>query len=126
MLVSSCFETHFASKGFHGSQTFLHPLLQHFYPNFLLIYHQLSWKNLPLVRSEILGLFGNTFTADRMYSPHRWEKLPQHVETQLSQKQRTFSIVFVAYLECTQNFLHFSKTDLLHSLNMSKVLATDK
>ena len=37
---------------------------------FPLIQDTLSWKTSLLVRSEILGLFGNTFTADHMYSRH--------------------------------------------------------
>ena len=34
----------------------------------------------------MLGMFGNTFTADHMYSRHRWEKLREKVRTLLSQK----------------------------------------
>ena len=37
-------------------------------PNFPLLLDNLSWKISLLIISEILGLFLNTLTADRMYS----------------------------------------------------------
>ena len=52
-------------------------------------------------------MFGNTFTADHMYSRHRWEKLPQKVQTLFSQKRKTFSRIFNGVLEATKNFAHF-------------------
>ena len=66
------------------------------------------------------------FTADRMYSSHRWEKLQQQVQTFLSQKQRTFSLVSIALLESTQNFAHFENKDQLQTLNISEVVDPDK
>ena len=54
----------------------------------------MSWKKSSLVRFEIIGLFGNTFTADRIYSRRRCEKLPQQLQTLLSQKRRIFSLNF--------------------------------
>ena len=84
MPVSSCFRTPFANKRIHGTQTLLEHALQRFYPNFPLLYEKVSWKISPLVRSQIMGMFGNSFTADRMYSPHRREKLQQQVQKLLS------------------------------------------
>ena len=86
MSVSSCFRTQFASNRVHGSQTLLELAIQRFYPNFSLVYDKASLKKSPLVRSKILRLFGNTFTADRMHSRHGWDKLLQQVQTLLSQK----------------------------------------
>ena len=86
----------------------------------------MSSKISPLVRSEILGLFGDTFTAHRMYSRHSWEKLRQQVQTLLSQKWRAFSAIFFAFLESIQNFAHFENRDQLHSLNISEVIDPDK
>ena len=97
MLLSSCFRTPFTSKRVHGSQTLLELPLQHFYLNFPLILKRLSWERSPLVRTEILGLFGNTLTVDHMYSRHRREKLPQQVRTLLSQKRKIFSRIFIAF-----------------------------
>ena len=126
MPVSSSFRTPFASKRVHKSQRLPEPALQRFYPYFLLIKDKVRWKASPLVRSKILGLFGNRFTTDRMYSRHRWDKLQQQVETVLSQKRRTFSPIFVSFFECTQNFAHFEEKDQLHILNISEVIDPDK
>ena len=115
MLESSSFITPFESQRFHASQTLLKPILQHFYSNFPLIYHILSWETSLLVRSKILGLFCNTLTADHMYSCHIWEKLPQQVQTLLSLKPRTFSENFIAFFQSTQNFSHLEQKDQLHS-----------
>ena len=86
----------------------------------------MSWKTSPLLISQVLGLFGNRFTADRMYSRHRWEKIPQQIQALLSQKPRTFSRIFIEFLEATQNFSHFEKNDQLHSLNISEIIEPDK
>ena len=69
-------------------------------------------KTTPLVRSNILGLFGDTFTADHMDSRQGWEKLWQNVRTLLCQKHRTFSQTFMDYLESTQNFAQSEKKKL--------------
>ena len=126
MPLSVCFSTASNIKRVHGSQTLLDPPLQHFYLNFPLIQDRLTWKTSPLVRSKFLGHFGNTLTADHMYSCHRWEKLQQQIQTLLSHKWRTFSGIFVAFLECTQNFAHFFKKDQLHSLNNLEVINPEK
>ena len=77
MTESSCFKKPFEILHVHGSQTLLKPALQHFYPNFPLIQKKLSWKTSLFFRSEILGLFGNTLTANYMYSRHGSEKFMQ-------------------------------------------------
>ena len=82
----------------------------------------MRWKTSALVRFEILGLFGNRFTADCMYSRRRWEKLFQPVQMLLSEKRRLFSGILIAFLDSTQNFAHFQKKDHLHSLNISEVI----
>ena len=74
----------------------------------------------------MLGWCGNTLTADPMYSGHRWERFPQQVQTILSQKLRTFSAIFIAFLESAHNFPHFEKKHHLHSLNISEVTDPDK
>ena len=61
-----------------------------------------------------------------MYSRHRWEKLPQQLQTLLSQKQKTFSAIFIAFSESTEKISHFQKKDYLHSLNISEVIDPDK
>ena len=60
---------------------------------------------------NILRLFGNTLTVnDKHYLLNR-ENLTQQIETQLSEKQKTFSEFFFAVLKSTLNFKHFRKKD---------------
>ena len=56
-----------------------------------------------LVRSEVLGQLVNTLTADYKNSAWNRENLPQQVQTQISQKRKTFSGFFIAFLKCTLN-----------------------
>ena len=54
-------------SGTNVSQTLTKTAKRHFSPNFPLIRDILSQKTSFLVRSEILGLLGNTLTTDHMY-----------------------------------------------------------
>ena len=69
----------------------------------------MSQKTSLFIRCEILGLFGNTLSADHMYCHHNWGKFPQHVKTPLSQKGKTFFVIFILFLQSTQNFALFEK-----------------
>ena len=61
--------------------------------------------------NKILRLFANTLTVnDKHYLLNR-ENLTQQIETQLSEKQKTFSEFFFAVLKSTLNFKHFRKKD---------------
>ena len=66
-------------------------------------------KKFAFVWSEILRLFVNTLTADDKYSRRNVENLRQQFETPLSEKQKTFSGFFIAFLKCAWNFAHFQK-----------------
>ena len=60
---------------------------------------------------NILRLFDNTLTVnDKHYLLNR-ENLTQQIETQLSEKQKTFSEFFFAVLKSILNFKHFPKKD---------------
>ena len=71
-------------------------------------------------------MFGNMFTADHMYSRHRWEKFWQQAQMLLSQKQKIFCENFIACLQYTQNSVHFEKKDQIHRLNISEVIDPEK
>ena len=43
----------------------------------------------------------------------------------LFQKGRTFSGIFIAFMESTQDFTHFEKKDRLHSLKIFEVIELD-
>ena len=58
---------------------------------------------------KILRLFVNTLTADEKYSLINRDTLMQAIQIQLSQKQKTFSESFSAFLKSILNFEHFAK-----------------
>ena len=50
-------------------------------------------------------------TADDRYIRCNMQNFPQQLQTPISQKQKTFSGFFIAYLECASNLEHFEKKD---------------
>ena len=50
----------------------------------------------------------------------------QQIEALLSQKQKTFSGFFLAFLKCALNLEHFEKKDECPSLVISKVIDSEK
>ena len=68
-----------------------------------------------LMLCKILRLFVNTLTADDKYSLLNRDNLTQPIQILLSQKQKTFSQFFSAFLKSTLNFEHFQKKDDPHS-----------
>ena len=83
---------------------------------------KLSWKKSALVRSKILGLFVNTLTAEYTYSLRNMQTFTQHIQTQLSLKQKTFSGFFIAFLKSTWNGEHFQEKEESSSLNISEII----
>ena len=62
-----------------------------------------------LVLCKILGLFVNTLSEDDKYCILYRDNLTQPIQILLSQKQKTFSQFFSAFLKSTLNFEHFQK-----------------
>ena len=62
-----------------------------------------------LVNCKILGLFVNTLSEDDKYCLLYNDNLLQPIQILLSQKQKTFSEFFSAFLKSTLNFEHFQK-----------------
>ena len=81
-------------------------LLYHFYKSQL---RQLSYKMSVLVMCKISTLFPNTLSADGKYSLFNRDNLTQPIQMQLSQKQKSFSEFFAAFLKSSLNFEHFQK-----------------
>ena len=50
----------------------------------------------------------------------------QQYEALLSQKQKTFSAFFFAFLKCSLNLEHFGKNDEYPSLVISKVIDSER
>ena len=86
----------------------------------------MSWKKSELVWSEILRLFVNTLTADKNYSRCNVLNFAQQVQTPLSQKQKTFWGVFIAFLKCAWKLEHFEKKDEYPSLIISEIMDCER
>ena len=71
---------------------------------------------------EILRLIVNALTDDDKYSGSNMQNLPQQFQTPLPQKQKTFSVYFIAFLKCALNLEHFQEKDEYPSLIFPKLL----
>ena len=60
-------------------------------------------------------------TTDDKYSRRNMRIITQQFEALLSQKQKTVSGFFLAFLKCALNLEHFEKKDEYPSLVISKV-----
>ena len=122
----SSFRKPFWRQRVNWSKTLLKCARRCFHVNFPLISHKSRTERSLLIRSEILGLCFNRLTSDHMYSHLNREIFPQLVRTQLSQKPKTFSLIFISFLKSTWNFHHFGKKDELHSVNILEVIDTEE
>ena len=82
----------------------------------------MSGKKSALVWSEIFRLFLNTLTADGKCFRRYMKNLRQEFQRPLSEKQNTFSGIFIAFLKCAWNLEHFQKSDEYHSLIISEII----
>ena len=65
-------------------------------------------------------------TTDDNYSRRNMLNLTQQLEAPLSQKQKTFSGFFIAFLKCALNLEHLEKKDKYSSLVISKVIDSER
>ena len=54
------------------------------------------------------------------------QNLPQLFQGPLSQKQKTFSGFFIAFLKCALNLEHFQKKDEYSSLIISEIIDAER
>ena len=126
MFERSCFKTPFQSKRVHVSQTLLKSARQDFYCNFPLKKDKLTQKRSVSVRSEISVLFVDTSNAGHRYSCNNCESFVQYLQRPLTQKQETFSGIFIIFLDSIQNFADFQKKGQVHSLIICEVIESQK
>ena len=86
----------------------------------------MSCEKSPSVWYEILRLFVNALTADDKYSCSNMQNFPEQFQTPLSQKQKTFSGFFIAYLKCAWNLEHFPKKDEYPSVINSEIIDAER
>ena len=82
---------------------------------FFIILREVDSKNVSLVTDEILGVFFNTLTADGKYPVQGCGNVQLPIQIILSEKQKTFSEIFVPFLDSISNFEHFERKDDRHS-----------
>ena len=84
------FRTPFGSQRVNGSQILQKSAPENVLAIVSLFRDKLSSKTSLIVRSEILGLFFNTVTADDKYPCHNRKNIAQSIRMQLSNKPKTF------------------------------------
>ena len=67
-----------------------------------------------------------TLADDEKYSLLYRENLTQPIHILLTQKRKTFSHFFSAFLKSTLNFTHFPKKDDPHSRCISQITVSEK
>ena len=67
----------------------------------------------------------NTVTTDYEYSRGNKENLQLPIQRQLSEKLKTFSQFFIAFLKCTLNLEHFEKNEP-HSSSISENIDSER
>ena len=65
-------------------------------------------------------------TTDDKYSRRNMLNFTQQFEPTLSQKQKTFSQFFLAFLKCTLNLNNFWKKDDYPSLVISRIIDSER
>ena len=65
-------------------------------------------------------------TTDDKYSRRNMLNFTQQFEPPLSQKQKTFSEIFLAFLKCSLNLEHFEKQDEYPSLVISRIIDSER
>ena len=110
----------FGRQHVSGSQTLPRSARNQFHTVLPLILYRGSRKRLVLVRSELLGQFVNTLTADCKYSRWNRENLSQEFPMQTSLKLKTCSRFFIAFLKSNLNSEYFQKKDQFHSLSITE------
>ena len=76
--------------------------------------------------SQILTLFVNTLTTDYKYSRQNMLNFTQQLEEAFSQKQRTFSGIFIAFLKCALHLEHLERKDEYLSLVISRIFDSER
>ena len=98
-----CFDKQYGKRG----QTLLKSASQHLYHIHWSLARKLCSKKSLLLTCQILGLLVNTLAADEKYPVLNRDNLTIPIQMQLSQKQKTFSNFYAAFLKSRLNFKDF-------------------
>ena len=86
----------------------------------------MKWIKSAIFKFEILGLIVNRLTADDKYFRRNIQNLPQELQTAISQKQKTFSGIFITYLKSINNSEALAKKIESASLSISEIIDAEK
>ena len=64
-------------------------------------------------------------TTDDKYSRRNMLYLTEQLEANLSQKQKTFSLIFLEFLKCALNLEHLEKKDEYPSRVISRIIDSE-
>ena len=106
-----CFRGCFDKQHDKRAQALLKSASQHLYHIHRSLPRKLSWKKSLVMTCKILALLLNTLAADEKYLVLHRDNLTIPIQMQLSQKQKTFSEFFAAFLKSRLNFKYFLKKD---------------
>ena len=71
-------------------------------------------------------MFVNALTADDKNSGSNMQNFPEQFQTPLSQKQKTFSRFFIAFLKFAWNLEHFEKKDEYSTLIIYEIIDAER
>ena len=116
------FRTGYGKQRVSGFETLLKSARHNYYQMFSRMWDNSSWRKFVFVRSEIFGLFVNTLTGEYQYSSRNVQNFPHQIQTQLSQKRKAFSLIFIAFFKCTKSLEHFEEKDEPSCLRILEVI----
>ena len=79
-----------------------------------------------LITCEIFRLFGNTLTPDEKYSCRNMQILWKQLQMLLSQKEKTFCRLFIAFPKYAWNLEHSEKKEQFPSLIITEIIASER
>ena len=71
-------------------------------------------------------MFVNTLTPDDKYSRRNMQIFWQQLQTPLSQEERPFCEIFIAFLKCAWNLEHSEKKGEYPSLIITEIIASER
>ena len=111
MSKKSHFRAHFNKQHGRRAQALLKFASHHLYHIHWSLPSQLSWKKSLWLTCIFLGLLVNTLAPDEKYPVLNRDNLTIPIQMQLSQKKKTFSQFFAAFLKSRLNFKCFEIKD---------------
>ena len=121
MSKKSCFRGSFPQQHGKCSQALLKFASKKFKHIHQSLPRKLCSKKSLLMACDFLGLLVNTLATDEKYPLLNRDNLTIPIQMQLSQKQKTFSQIFPAFLEFRSNFEYFEKKYDPHSFCISEI-----